>query len=138
MSVTHVHEVQMRWQDIDGLGHVNHNVALTYLEEGRDAFLDAIGIGRADYVVGRCSIEYRAEIDPSFGAVRVRCEVVAVGNSSITTSEQILDADGGVAVEAEFGIVLWDAERRGSRPISDDERAALEGRPTKTTEEASR
>jgi acyl-CoA thioester hydrolase len=135
MSAVHEHEVQMRWQDIDGLGHVNHNVAVTYLEEGRDALLDAIGIGRADYVVGRCSIEYRAEIDPTFGVVRVQCEVVRVGTSSITTSERILDGEGGVAVEAEFGIVLWDAERRGSRPITDHERAALEGG---RTEEASR
>ena len=29
----------MRWRDLDGLGHVNHTVVLTYLEEGRDAFL---------------------------------------------------------------------------------------------------
>ena len=35
----HEHAVQMRWRDLDGLGHVNHTVVLTYLEEGRDAFL---------------------------------------------------------------------------------------------------
>ena len=34
------HRVQMRWRDLDGLGHVNHTVVLTYLEEGRDAFLE--------------------------------------------------------------------------------------------------
>lgn len=37
------HHVQVRWQDLDGLGHVNHAVVLTYLEEGRDAFLEACG-----------------------------------------------------------------------------------------------
>ncbi|MEP7026592.1 MAG: hypothetical protein ABJB47_22870, partial [Actinomycetota bacterium] len=30
--------VGVRWRDGDGLGHVNHAVFLTYLEEGRDAF----------------------------------------------------------------------------------------------------
>ena len=47
MTAPTTHEVQMRWQDLDELGHVNHNVVLTYLEEGRDAFLGARGIGRA-------------------------------------------------------------------------------------------
>ena len=32
------HEVTVRWRDVDALGHVNHAVFLTYLEEGRDAF----------------------------------------------------------------------------------------------------
>ena len=30
--------VDVRWRDVDALGHVNHAVFLTYLEEGRDAF----------------------------------------------------------------------------------------------------
>lgn len=119
------HDVQMRWQDIDGLGHVNHNVVLTYLEEGRDAFLAQRGIGRDDYVVGRCTVTYRAEIQPGQAAVRVECGVSELGASSLRTSERILAADGSVLVEAEFGLVLWDAERRLPRPISPAERASL-------------
>ena len=38
----------------------------------------------------------------------------------MTTRERILDDEGEVAVEAEFGLVLWDPERRASRPITDD------------------
>jgi hypothetical protein len=30
-------------------------------------------------------------------------------------------------VEAQFGLVLWDPAQRGSRPISDQERASLAG-----------
>ena len=32
------HPVTVRWRDTDALGHVDHAVFLTYLEEGRDAF----------------------------------------------------------------------------------------------------
>jgi acyl-CoA thioester hydrolase len=124
--VTPDHEVQMRWQDLDGLGHVNHTVALTYLEEGRDAWLADHGIGREQYVVGRCTVEFRREIDPNWGSVTVRCDLRDLGRSSLVTSERILDAAGDVVVEAEFGLVLWDPRQRGSRPISDEERAALE------------
>lgn len=124
MSATS-HRVQMRWQDIDGLGHVNHVVALTYLEEGRDVFLEQRGISREGYVVGRCALTYIGEIEPDAGEVTVECELLKLGNSSLTTAERILDAGGEVIVEGEFGLVLWDPERRGSRPFTDAERAAF-------------
>ena len=121
------HSVQMRWRDIDPLGHVNHNVALTYLEEGRDAFLLERGLTRDNYVVGRCTVSFLAEIRPEFGSVVVECEVSALGRKSVTTAERVLDPDGNVVVEAEFGLVLWDPEGRDTRLISDAERAALSG-----------
>jgi acyl-CoA thioester hydrolase len=119
------HRVQMRWRDLDGLGHVNHTVALTYLEEGRDAFLKDHGISREEYVVGRCEVSWRDEIDPSLETVTVQCSVREVGRSSVTTRERIVDDSGRVVVEAEFGLVLWDPAQRGSRPITDSERASL-------------
>jgi acyl-CoA thioester hydrolase len=125
MSETTGHTVQMRWRDLDGLGHVNNTVVLTYLEEGRDAFLKRHGIRREEYVVGRCAVEFKGEIDPGFGEVTVQCAVRGLGRSSVTTSERILDRSGQVLVEAEFGLVLWDPERRGSRPITEQERASL-------------
>jgi acyl-CoA thioester hydrolase len=124
--VTGGHEVQMRWRDLDGLGHVNHTVVLTYLEEGRDAWLAEHGIRRDEYVVGRCSVNFRREIDPAWKVVTVHCDVRELGRSSMVTTERILDDSGDVVVEAEFGLVLWDPEQRGSRPISDVERASLQ------------
>jgi acyl-CoA thioester hydrolase len=121
------HRVQMRWRDLDGLGHVNHTVVLTYLEEGRDAFLKRHGIRREEYVVGRCNVQFKGEIDPAFETVTVQCAVRDLGRSSVTTNERILDDHGEVVVEAEFALVLWDPEQRGSRPITDEERASLAG-----------
>jgi acyl-CoA thioester hydrolase len=115
----------MRWRDLDGLGHVNHTVVLTYLEEGRDAFLKDHGIRREEYVVGRCSVDFQSEIDPAFEAVTVQCAVRELGGSSLTTTERILDHAGQVVVNAEFALVLWDPERRASRPITDAERESL-------------
>ena len=125
MSRTVEHEVQVRWQDLDGLGHVNHAVVLTYLEEGRDAFLREHGIPRDEYVVGRCSVSFNGEIDPEQQAVMVSCRVLEVGTKSLKTAERIVDAGGEVVVEAEFGLVLWDPEGRTSRLITDAERASL-------------
>lgn len=119
------HRVQTRWRDLDGLGHVNHTVVLTYLEEGRDAFLKGHGISRDEYVVGRCSVNFRDEIDPGFESVMVECAVRELGRSSVTTTERILGRDGEVVVDAEFGLVLWDPALRESRPMTDAERASL-------------
>ncbi len=79
--------VQVRWQDLDGLGHVNHAVVLTYLEEGRDAFLREHGIPRDEYVVGRCSVSFNGEIDPGQESVTVSCGVRELGRKSMKTTE---------------------------------------------------
>lgn len=119
------HRVQMRWRDLDGLGHVNHAVVLTYLEEGRDAFLLRHGIRRDEYVVGTCSVRFRDEIDPTMEAVTVECAVRELGRSSIATSERVLGDGGEVLADADFDLVLWDPDRRASRPITDEERESL-------------
>lgn len=120
------HEVQTRWEDLDALGHVGHTAVLVLLEQGRDAFLGEHGIGPDQYVVGRCSVAFNREIDPSQRAVTVECAVRDLGRSSLGTRERIMGDDGEPAVEAQFDLVLWDAERRVSRPITDAERASLE------------
>ena len=137
MSVASAHRVQMRWRDLDALGHVNHPVVLTYLEEGRDAFLKGHGIGREEYVVGSCSVRFAGALDLSFESVLVECTVSELGRSSLTTTERIVDDHGDVKVEAEFGLVLWDPARRAPRPISDEERASLR-REAEGEEEVSR
>jgi acyl-CoA thioester hydrolase len=119
------HRVQLRWRDLDGLGHVNHTVVLTYLEEGRDAFLAERGIRRDEYVVGKCAIRYLDEIDAELATVTVQTWVRELGRSSVATSERILGRDGKVVVEAEFDLVLWDPQQGESRRITDEERASL-------------
>ena len=39
MSGPATKRVPIRWRDLDGFNHVNNAVYLSYLEEGRDAWL---------------------------------------------------------------------------------------------------
>ena len=126
MTGANGHRVQVRWQDLDALGHVNHVVVLTFLEEGRDAWLENRGISRDEYVVGRCTVTFNREIDPAVRAVTVHCTVGELGRSSLTTHERIVDEGGKTVVEAQFELVLWDRDLRGSRPITEAERASLQ------------
>ena len=118
--------VGMRWRDIDGLGHVNNAVVLTYLEEGRDRFLESLGVDRSQYVVGRCSVSFNRELTLESGPIAFGCEVSRIGNKSFDTKEVLRDAGGETAVEAEFALVMWDREAGASRALSERERAAFE------------
>ena len=128
VSAVFEHEVSVRWRDGDGLGHVNHAVFLTYLEEGRDAFYTQT-LGRdPHYVVVRVEIDLRAEVRYTDRQLRVRVEVERVGTTSLTTRETIRTPAGLTAAEARVVTVLWDADARKPVPFAADERARLTAR----------
>jgi acyl-CoA thioester hydrolase len=119
------HQVSLRWRDVDALGHVNHAVFLTYLEEGRDAFY-VRALGRdPHYVVARAEIDWRAEVRYADRQLRVRIEVERVGTTSLTTREAILTPAGATAAEARVVTVLWDASARKPTAFAAGERARL-------------
>jgi acyl-CoA thioester hydrolase len=119
------HQVSLRWRDVDALGHVNHAVFLTYLEEGRDAFyVQALGRD-PHYVVARVEIDLRAEVRYTDRQLRVRIEVERVGTSSLTTRETVRTPAGATAAEARVVTVLWDASARKPLAFSAAERARL-------------
>lgn len=119
------HDIQVRWPDLDGLGHVNHSAILVYLEVGRDASLASRGICGDDYVVRHCDVDYRSEVRPTGSHVVYECERVKLGRTSIRTTERLLHPDGQCAVEATFTLVMWDSKARTTRPLTDEERAKL-------------
>jgi acyl-CoA thioester hydrolase len=119
------HQVSVRWRDTDALGHVNHVVFLTYLEEGRDAFY-VRALGRdPHYVVARAEVDWRAEVRYADRELRVRIEVERVGTTSLTTREAVITPAGATAAEARVVTVLWDAGARKAVAFTAEERARL-------------
>jgi YbgC/YbaW family acyl-CoA thioester hydrolase len=125
MRAAFEHPVEVRWRDTDALGHVNHAVFLTYLEEGRDAFY-ARALG-ADpiYVVVRLEVDLRTEVRHQDRRLIVRIEVERLGTTSLATRETILTPAGEVAAEARVVTVRWDPVSRTPVPFSAAERARL-------------
>jgi acyl-CoA thioester hydrolase len=127
MAAVFEHPVDVRWRDTDALGHVNHAVFLTYLEEGRDAFY-ARAIGSEPiYVVVHLELDLRAEVRYPDRRVTVRIEVERLGTTSLTTRESVVTAAGVLAAEASVVTVRWDAGLRAPIPFSAAERARLGG-----------
>jgi acyl-CoA thioester hydrolase len=127
MAAMFEHPVRVRWRDTDALGHVNHAVFLTYLEEGRDAFYaQALG-SEPSYVVARLEVDLRAEVHHPDHQVMVQIQVERLGTTSLITREAILTPSGDMAAEARVVTVRWDPGRRQPIPFSDTERKRLAG-----------
>ncbi len=121
------HPVGVRWRDTDALGHVNHAVFLTYLEEGRDAFYTRVIGAEPSYVVVRLEVDLRAQVRHEDRQVLVRVEVERVGTTSLTTREAVLARSGEVAARARVVTVRWDAAAGRPAPFTEAERARLAG-----------
>ncbi|MFQ3561838.1 hypothetical protein QZN11_34275 [Streptomyces gramineus] len=119
------HLVQVRWPDLDGLGHVNHTAVLALLEVGRDAVLGRRGLLPHQYVVRHCEVSYEGELRPTGPDVVYRCDSLAPGTTSVRTRERLLDDQGRTAVTAVFTLVRWDADAHVPRPLTDEERERL-------------
>jgi acyl-CoA thioester hydrolase len=125
MGAIFEHPVDVRWRDLDALGHVNHAVFLTYLEEGRDAFFSQTLRSDPVYVVARLEVDLRAEVRYEQRRVTVRIEVERLGTTSLTTRETILTSSQEVVTEARVVAVRWDAAHRKPVPFSAAERTQL-------------
>jgi acyl-CoA thioester hydrolase len=118
--------IDIRWRDLDMLGHLNQAVYHELLEEGRATLFERLApAGGFAFVLARVELDYRHEVRRDHGHVEVVVRVAAVGRSSITVAHEVVLPDGAVAAEGRSVLVAWDAHERRSRPMGDDERAAL-------------
>lgn len=130
MGAVFEHPVEVRWRDTDALGHVNHAVFLTYLEEGRDAFYTQTLGSDPIYVVVRLEVDLRAEVRHPDRRVTVRIAVERLGMTSLTTRETIVTSSDEVAAEARVVTVRWDADHHKPMPFTQAERSRLKAAVT--------
>jgi len=119
----------VRWVDLDPLGHVNHAVYLSYLEESRNAWFEKVtagDLGPDSYVVARLEIDYLNEITVEAGTVSCCCRAVELGSSSLITDEALVMGSGATAARARAVAVLWNPELRSSRKMTQAERLAFD------------
>jgi acyl-CoA thioester hydrolase len=128
--VVHEKRIEIRWRDLDALGHVNNAVYATYLEEARDEWMQRALEGAGDlwdYVLVRIAIDFRRELTQGDDAVLVRTRLTRIGTSSLTLREDILKLDGTLSAEAESVVVARDRATGASRPLTVAEREAYAG-----------
>jgi acyl-CoA thioester hydrolase len=121
--------LQLRWRDLDQLGHVNQSVYHELLEEGRGALFAPLieSPGGFRFVLARVELDYRHEVRLADREVEVVSRVARLGRSSVTLEQEIRLADGALAAAGTSVLVAWDGEARGSRALTEIERERLSG-----------
>lgn len=120
--------MEVRWRDVDALGHVNNAVYLTYLEQGRVHYLRELGLASGADDIGMILAEitctYHAPL--SLGEiVTVRMRVSELRNSSFIFEYRIEGQDGRLAATARSVQVCYDYQNGRSIPIPDRWRSAI-------------
>ena len=118
--------VQVRFADLDPLGHVNNVQFLAFMETARVRFMhEHAGDLRGGVLVARSECDYKREIPGSTREVEVTVQAESVGRTSFVVRHDIHDTGVEVAV-GRVVLVAVDEQRR-PRPVTDEERTRLLG-----------
>jgi acyl-CoA thioester hydrolase len=121
--------IQVRFRDLDALGHVNNAVYLTYFEAARMAYWMHVN-GRADLrsmdmILARAEVDYRAPV--GYGdelEVGVRC--ASVKRSSFVLEQALVErGTGRLVAQARKVLVHYDYAAGRSMPLTEDQRQLL-------------
>src|SRR5262245_1269731 len=124
------HRLVVRFRDCDLMGHANHAVYFTYMEQCRFALWQHLGGGTglpgAGTIIVHAACDYRA---PTFihDELEVRLTVGDIGRSSFTFLYEIVNVASGLPVaDGKTVNVTFDYTANRTMPIPEETRALLE------------
>ena len=124
-----VHDVDVRFRDLDAIGHVNNAVYLTYFESARLAWwlhtTRRDGVGSLDMILARAEVDYRSPLGwPASLRIGVGC--TSIGRSSFVCEMDMHERTRGRLVAESRNVLVYFDHREGrSRPVPDDIRKML-------------
>ena len=121
--------IDVRFADLDALGHVNHAVFVTYLEHARTKWWQLLLGDRPfmdeGFLIARVEMDYRKPIGLG-DAVRVDLRCGHLGHTSFTLLYQVVrEKDGVVLAEAQTVQVMVDPDSRRPRAFRPQTQAWL-------------
>jgi acyl-CoA thioester hydrolase len=132
---------EVRFNDLDGMGHVNNVIYLTYMEGARIAWwlhvTGRTGLGAVNMILARTEIDYRSPA--SFGEsleVGVRC--ASMRRSSFVLEFAIEETKARrLVAEARKVLVHYDYERAQPVPLTPELRARIRAQDPEVREDGS-
>jgi acyl-CoA thioester hydrolase len=122
-----VHEVHMRWTDMDAYRHINNAAYLAYLEQARVAMFfhrhDGLQSGT---VISRHEISYLRPVVYHPEPLRLELWIDDVRGASFTVHYEVYDGDV-LAAAAATTCVMFDFATDRPRRMTADERELLAG-----------
>lgn len=111
MKPVYTHRLEVRWGDMDAVGHVNNATYLTYFEQARIGWFDSVEVVAMNRsrgpVMANVTCEYRrAIVYPA--QLLVEVSVGTPGNSSLPTGYRIVDAsDPSIEYAVGGSVLVW-------------------------------
>ncbi len=120
----HSTPIQIRFNDIDQLGHATNSVYQQYFDLGKMAYLDQVLEEKMDFeegglVLASINIEYINSIK-LYDKVIVRSKVFHIGNKSLKMLQDIFDeTTGEVAATSKSTMVAFSNKKRSTIKVPD-------------------
>jgi acyl-CoA thioester hydrolase len=140
LSAPFSHPIEVRFRDLDALGHVNNAVYLTYLESARIAYWLHVtrrsGLDALDMILARVEIDYRSPL--SYGeAVDVTVRCASMRRSSFVLEFAARERSAGrLVAEARKVLVHYDYAGSRSLPLPPELRGLLRAQDPDARDEA--
>ena len=123
--------VEVRFRDIDAMGHVNNAVYFSYMEQARISYMRALGLmperlGETWFIIAEATCRFKAPV--SFGMpLVVRVRVAEMRGSSFFMDYSIEEqGTGRVMAIGRTASVVYDYAASKSVPIPPEWRAKIE------------
>lgn len=122
----HKTPVQIRFGDVDLMGHVNHAVFLTYMELARIRYFnDVVGMqvnwSETGFIVAKVTVDFFSPLLLNDEEVTVLTGCTRFGNKSFDLSYTLLKSnDGAVAANGITTLVAYNYKTRKTIPIPDE------------------
>ncbi len=123
-------EIQVRFSDIDMLGHVNNVVLQSYYDTGKvDYFVRVMGLDphwtREAFIVVNTNTNYYEEVRVG-SKFYLTTKILKVGTKSLTFEQEIVDSDSQfVKSRSESILVGFDLQTRQSIAVRDELRKLI-------------
>jgi acyl-CoA thioester hydrolase len=121
--------LEVRWRDLDPLGHVNNAVYLTYLEQARVHYLRDLGVAPSDpegigFILADVSCQFKSPL--ALGEhVTIHARVSKLGNSSFIFKYRLEGPEKRLVATARTVQVCYDYAARRSIPVPAPWRQAI-------------
>ena len=124
-----VHEVAVRFRDLDPMDHAHHTLPLVYWEEARARYWGEVAgrpdVASIDYVMGEFTVRYHDRI--TFPAtLRAGVRVTRLGDRSFDMDYGLWAPDGRLLSSGRSAQVMYDYQAGGSKPLDAETRARIE------------
>ncbi len=122
------HAVEVRFRDLDPLGHVHHTLPLIYFEEARAAYWRDVagqgGLTGIGYIMGEVTLRYHARIHfPQ--QLEVLARVARLGGKSWSMQYQLRGTGGELLASGESTQVMYDYAAGAAIPFPEDIRERI-------------